>query len=106
MPATYAPGPRCNAPKYTTAFGACQALNTRYLARTATQPQHVGGLPVDIPWDELGTGWALPGGNGAVPAYWAGSSRAGGGGPVGGWAAAAGASVVRLSPAVPPARRA
>src|SRR5439155_1704822 len=62
MPATYAPGPRCNAPKYTTAFGACQALNTRYLARTATQPQHVGGLPVDIPWDELGTGWVLPGG--------------------------------------------
>src|SRR5438477_11843774 len=76
MPATYAPGPRCNAPKYTTAFGACQALNTRYLARTATQPQHVGGLPVDIPWDELGTGWVLPGGNGALPAYWAESSRA------------------------------
>src|SRR6266566_245813 len=31
MPATYAPGPRCNAVDYTTGFWACQALNTRYL---------------------------------------------------------------------------
>src|SRR5260370_7841929 len=67
MPATYAPGPRCNTVDYTTGFWACQALNTRYLASTCLDPQHVGGLPVDNPWDELGTGWVETGGKQAKP---------------------------------------
>ena len=61
MPATYAPGPRLNVPDYTTGFWACQALNTRYLASNGGRPQDVGGLPVDIPADELGTGWVRTG---------------------------------------------
>ena len=65
MPATYAPGPRCNAVDYTIGFWACQALNTTSLAWRLQYPQHLGGLPVDILWDELGTGWVLPGGKGA-----------------------------------------
>ena len=62
MPATYAPGPRCNDVDYTTGFWACQGLNTTYLASSGADPLHVGGLPVDIPEDELGTGWVQPGG--------------------------------------------
>src|SRR5712692_9676565 len=76
MPATYAPGPRCNAVDYTTGFWACQDLNTRYLAWTRLDPQHVGGIPVDIPGDELGTGWVEAGGRGAKPTYWTVSRRA------------------------------
>src|SRR6202521_4173176 len=56
MPATYAPGPRCNALNDTNGFLACQAPNTRYSASTCIYPQHVGGLPVDIPGSKLGTG--------------------------------------------------
>jgi len=63
MPATYAPGPRCNDPDYTTASGACQAQNTRYLASLGIYPQHIGGLPVERSEDELGTGWVRTGGN-------------------------------------------
>src|SRR5437879_13357774 len=62
MPATYAPGPRCNDVDYTTGFWACQGLNTTYLASSGADPLHVGGLPVDIPEDELGTGGLQPGG--------------------------------------------
>src|SRR6266513_6280380 len=76
MPATYAPGPRCNSVEHTTGFWACQASNTRYLASTCLYPLHVGGIPVDIPGDELGTGWARIGGKGAKLPYWTGSRRA------------------------------
>src|SRR4029077_17286421 len=76
MPATYAPGPRCNALDDTRRFLACQAQNTRYLVLTRLDPQHVGGLPVDKPAPELGTGWVLAGGNRAKPpAYCGGSTR-------------------------------
>src|SRR2546423_791717 len=63
MPATYAPGPRLNDPEYTIGFWACQDQNTTYLALMSLYPQHVGGLPVERSWDELGTGWVRPGGN-------------------------------------------
>ena len=76
MPATYAPGPRCNAVYCTTGFWACQDLNTRYLVSLLHRPLDVGGLPVEIPLDELGTAWAQAGGNAAKLAYWTGSRRA------------------------------
>src|SRR2546423_206405 len=63
MPATYAPGPRLNDPEYTIGFWACLDQNTTYLALMSLYPQHVGGLPVERSWDELGTGWVRPGGN-------------------------------------------
>src|SRR5579859_2679950 len=76
MPATYAPGPRCNAPNDTKAFLACQALNTTYLVSRCADTPHVGGLPVDIPAQELGTGWVDPGYKGAKPPYLSWSTRA------------------------------
>src|SRR5207249_3745654 len=54
----------------------------------------------------LGTGWVLPGGNGALPAYWAESSRARWRVSVERSPAAPGESVDTLSPAAPPALRA
>jgi hypothetical protein len=36
----------------------------------------MGGLPVDIPGDELGTAWVSPVGNQAKLAYWTESTRA------------------------------
>src|ERR1700737_2073004 len=69
MPATYAPGPRCNDSKYKTVIWACQGLNTTYLAYWGLQAQHMGALPVDIPGEELGTGWVIAGGKWAKPAY-------------------------------------
>src|SRR5690242_6376998 len=99
MPATYAPGPRCNDVDYTTAFCGCQALNTRYLARNRVRPQHVGGIPVDIPGRELGTGWVQHGEKGPSPGYWALSIRARRRVSVESSPAAPGEPVERLSPA-------
>src|SRR4029077_16854143 len=76
MPATYAPGPRSNDRKYTNRFWACQDQNTRYLVAIGHEAPHVGGLPVDIPGEELGTAWVTPVGNQAKLAYRAVSSRA------------------------------
>ena len=106
MPATYAPGPRCNAFDYTIGIWACQGLNTRYLASMTSQPLHLGGIPVDIPADELGTGWALPGGNRPNLAYWTESSRARRKLSVETSVDASGEPVDTLSPAAPPAPRA
>src|SRR5205814_3152747 len=60
MPATYAPGPRCNATNDTKRFLPCQALNTRYSVSLPLQAPHVGGIPVDKPEGRLGTGWVFP----------------------------------------------
>src|SRR5260370_29734648 len=76
MPATYAPGPRSNARKYTKQFWTCQDQNTRYLVSIGRQAPHMGGLPVDIPGEELGTAWVSPVGNRAKLAYWTESTRA------------------------------
>src|SRR5579859_6895985 len=76
MPATYAPGPRCNATNDTKAFWACQAPNTTYLVSRCAYTPHVGGLPVEILAQELGTGWVDPGYKGAKPPYLSWSTRA------------------------------
>src|SRR6266446_3550531 len=60
MPATYAPGPRCNCVYGTRRFWGCQALNTRYSVSHGSQAPYVGGLPVDKPATRLGTPWVLP----------------------------------------------
>src|SRR5260221_4068155 len=60
MPATYAPGPRCNCLYGTRRFWGCQDLNTRYSVSLGSQAPHVGGLPVDKPATRLGTPWVLP----------------------------------------------
>src|SRR6266581_3264940 len=60
MPATYAPGPRCNSLDDTRRFWGCQALNTRYSVSLGSQAPYVGGLPVDKPAARLGTVWVLP----------------------------------------------
>src|SRR5438309_464892 len=76
MPATYAPGPRCNDANDTKPIWACQAPNTTYLVSGPAQTLHVGGLPVDIPAQELGTGWVLPVQKVAKPPYLSWSTRA------------------------------
>src|SRR6202049_4701883 len=44
MPATYAPGPRCNALNDTSGFLACQAPNTKSSSLTGIYPQQAGGF--------------------------------------------------------------
>src|SRR5258706_5870404 len=75
MPATYAPGPRSNAADYTRHFWACQGLNTTSSGSVVPKALYVGGLRVDNPATELGTGWVTSGYKLAKPTYLSWSTR-------------------------------